>query len=78
MTHQKTTRLLLLLLFLLCLTCPAEIDPEQEVIVESSPCSVTCGLGLRHQTLCLLKYSRAAVEEGNVEVTQHIQQSPAA
>uniref|UniRef100_A0A3Q2VH34 Transmembrane protein 81 n=1 Tax=Haplochromis burtoni TaxID=8153 RepID=A0A3Q2VH34_HAPBU len=29
-----------------------------EVITESSPCSATCGLGLRTQTLCLLNDSR--------------------
>ncbi|XP_030590531.1 transmembrane protein 81 [Archocentrus centrarchus] len=34
-----------------------------EVITESSPCSATCGLGLRNQTLCLLNNSRAAMEE---------------
>lgn len=75
MTHQKTTRLLLLLLLLLCPTRPDEVDPEQEVIVESSPCSTTCGLGLRRQTLCLLKDSRTALEEGDAEVTKHIQQT---
>lgn len=80
MIHQKTTRLLLLLLLLLLLrlTSPAEVDPEQEIIVDSSPCSVTCGLGLRRQNLCLLKDSRTAIEEGDAEVTKHIQQTPAA
>lgn len=74
MSHQKTTRLLLLLL-LLHLTRPDEADPEQEVIVESSPCSTTCGLGLRRETLCLLKDSRTALEEGDAEVTRHLQQA---
>lgn len=79
MTHQKTTRQLLLLLLLLFRpTRPAEVDPEQEVIVDSSPCSITCGLGLRRQTLCLLKDSQTALEEGEAEVTKHIQQTPAA
>ncbi|XP_026010788.1 transmembrane protein 81 [Astatotilapia calliptera] len=46
-----------------------------EVITESSPCSATCGLGLRTQTLCLLNDSRAAMEEkppsgGEAEVTE--------
>lgn len=48
-----------------------------EVITQSSPCSATCGLGLRTQTLCLLNDSKAAMEEklpsgGEAEVrTQH-------
>lgn len=74
MAHPKTTRVLLLLLLFLRLICPAEVEPEQEVIVESSPCSITCGLGLRRQTLCLLKNSRTALEEGDAEVNKHIQQ----
>lgn len=68
MTHQKTTRLLFLILLLLRSTSQGGVDPEQEVIVESSPCSITCGLGLRHQSLCLLKDSRTALEEGDAEV----------
>lgn len=68
MTHQKTMRLLFLLLLLLHPTSQAGVDPEQEVIVESSPCSITCGLGLKRQTLCLLKDSRTALEEGDAEV----------
>ncbi|CAG02315.1 unnamed protein product [Tetraodon nigroviridis] len=70
MTHQKTTRLLFLILLLLRSTSQGGVDPEQEVIVESSPCSITCGLGLRHQSLCLLKDSRTALEEGDAEVSE--------
>lgn len=72
MTQHKTTRLLLfmILLFVLRPISPAEVDPEQEVevIVRSSHCSTTCGLGLRNQTLCLLKDSQAALDEGDAEV----------
>lgn len=35
-----------------------------EVIVDSSPCSTTCGLGVKTQTLCLLKDGKTAMEEG--------------
>ncbi|XP_023248708.1 transmembrane protein 81 [Seriola lalandi dorsalis] len=35
-----------------------------EVIVDSSPCSTTCGLGLKTQTLCLMKDGERAMEEG--------------
>ncbi|TNN80056.1 Transmembrane protein 81 [Liparis tanakae] len=34
-----------------------------EVIVDSSPCSATCGLGIKTQTLCLLKDGETATEE---------------
>ncbi|KAM6982017.1 transmembrane protein 81 [Tautogolabrus adspersus] len=34
-----------------------------EVIVDSSPCSATCGLGVKTQTLCLLKDGQTAMEE---------------
>lgn len=61
--------MLLLMLLFLSSTRPAEVDPQQEVIVKSSPCSITCGLGLKNQTLCLLKDSRTALEEGDAEVT---------
>uniref|UniRef100_A0AAV2LWN2 Transmembrane protein 81 n=1 Tax=Knipowitschia caucasica TaxID=637954 RepID=A0AAV2LWN2_KNICA len=33
------------------------------MITASSPCSASCGLGLRTQTLCLLKNSTAALDE---------------
>ncbi|XP_022618795.1 transmembrane protein 81 [Seriola dumerili] len=35
-----------------------------EVIVDSSPCSTTCGLGLKTQTVCLMKDGERAMEEG--------------
>ncbi|XP_034552108.1 transmembrane protein 81 [Notolabrus celidotus] len=58
--------LLLLLLFLNPLT---SVDPEKadelpmQVIVDSTPCSATCGLGVRTQTLCLLRDGQTAMEE---------------
>nr|XP_019965739.1 PREDICTED: transmembrane protein 81 [Paralichthys olivaceus] len=59
--------LLFLLLLLLYPLGPAELEEVEEVpvevIVDSSPCSSTCGLGLRTQTLCLMKHSRAEMEE---------------
>uniref|UniRef100_A0A3B3XUR9 Transmembrane protein 81 n=1 Tax=Poecilia mexicana TaxID=48701 RepID=A0A3B3XUR9_9TELE len=46
-------------LLLLHLLLPVDMEEEDkvplEVITESSPCSVTCGLGVKTQTLCLLK-----------------------
>lgn len=72
--HQPTmTRLLLFVLLLLHPIRPAVVEPEDEVeiIVGSSHCSTTCGLGLRRQTLCLLKDSRTALEEGDAEVGKH-------
>lgn len=63
-------RLHLLLLFLLH---PLTSDDLQEagkveVIVQSSPCSATCGLGVKVQTLCLLKDGAKAMDEGQAEV----------
>ncbi len=64
--QYATVRLHLLLLFLHPLT---SVDQEEvdkvavEVIVNSSPCSATCGLGVKTQTLCLLKDSKTAMEE---------------
>ncbi|XP_029282027.1 transmembrane protein 81 [Cottoperca gobio] len=61
--------LLLLLLLLLFLHPVTSVDLEEadevsvEVIVDSSPCSATCGLGVKTQTLCLLKDSKTAMEE---------------
>ncbi|XP_069382499.1 transmembrane protein 81 isoform X4 [Paralichthys olivaceus] len=56
--------LLFLLLLLLYPLGPADLEEVPvEVIVDSSPCSSTCGLGLRTQTLCLMKHSRAEMEE---------------
>ncbi|XP_039460968.1 transmembrane protein 81 isoform X1 [Oreochromis aureus] len=77
--------LLSVCLFLCLLTSAESQQVEQleeevqnvpvEVITESSPCSATCGLGLRTQTLCLLNDSKAAMEEklpsgGEAEVTE--------
>ncbi|XP_029974936.1 transmembrane protein 81 [Salarias fasciatus] len=68
-----------LLLHLLHLLAPGllqEVDEEPlEVITDSSPCSATCGLGVRTQTLCRLRDSEAAVEErkgsdGGAEVSE--------
>uniref|UniRef100_A0A671U417 Transmembrane protein 81 n=1 Tax=Sparus aurata TaxID=8175 RepID=A0A671U417_SPAAU len=56
--QSVTARLHLLLLLLHPLT---SADPEEEdkvpveVIVGGSPCSVTCGLGVKTQTLCVVK-----------------------
>ncbi|XP_033943848.1 transmembrane protein 81 isoform X2 [Pseudochaenichthys georgianus] len=59
-----------LLFFLLLLLHPVtSVDLEEvdkvsvEVIVDSSPCSATCGLGVKTQTLCLLKDGKKAMEE---------------
>ncbi|XP_041859845.1 transmembrane protein 81 [Melanotaenia boesemani] len=48
-----------------------------EVITDSSPCSATCGLGLKTQTLCLLKDSQKALEDkvNGKDGTQEISQS---
>ncbi|XP_021162979.2 transmembrane protein 81 [Fundulus heteroclitus] len=57
-------------LLLLPLLLPADMAEEEkvplEVITDSSPCSVTCGLGVKTQTLCLLKDSKTAMEENDV------------
>ncbi|XP_008402509.1 transmembrane protein 81 isoform X1 [Poecilia reticulata] len=54
-------------LLLLHLLLPVDMEEEDkvplEVITESSPCSVTCGLGVKTQTLCLLKDGKTAMEE---------------
>ncbi|XP_072223320.1 transmembrane protein 81 [Leuresthes tenuis] len=56
--------LLLLLFHLLTSTDLKEVDEVPvEVINDSSPCSTTCGLGVKTQTLCLLKDSATALEE---------------
>ncbi|XP_035014867.2 transmembrane protein 81 [Hippoglossus stenolepis] len=58
--------LLLFLLFFLLLH-PVHLEEAEEVpvevIIDSSPCSSTCGLGLKTQTLCLLRDSKTAMEE---------------
>nr|XP_046253377.1 transmembrane protein 81 [Scatophagus argus]XP_046253378.1 transmembrane protein 81 [Scatophagus argus]XP_046253379.1 transmembrane protein 81 [Scatophagus argus] len=67
--QHMTARIHLLLLFLLFhpLTS-ADLEEAAkvpvEVVVDSSPCSATCGLGMKTQTLCLLKDSETALEEG--------------
>ncbi|XP_033484060.2 transmembrane protein 81 [Epinephelus lanceolatus] len=67
--QHVTVRLLLLLLLLLLLHPLTSADLEEvdnvpvEVIVDSSPCSATCGLGVKTQTLCLLKDGETAMEE---------------
>lgn len=56
----------LLLVFLRPLTSVQLEEVEEvsvEVIVDSTPCSATCGLGTKTQTLCLLKDGRTALEE---------------
>lgn len=64
--QSVTARLHLLLLLLHPLT---SADPEEEdkvpveVIVGGSPCSVTCGLGVKTQTLCVVKDGKTAMEE---------------
>uniref|UniRef100_A0A8C2ZNP0 Transmembrane protein 81 n=1 Tax=Cyclopterus lumpus TaxID=8103 RepID=A0A8C2ZNP0_CYCLU len=60
MQHETVRFNFLLLLFML-LHRLTSVDLEEvesmplEVIVDSSPCSATCGLGIKTQTLCLLK-----------------------
>ncbi|XP_032376035.1 transmembrane protein 81 [Etheostoma spectabile] len=58
----------LVLLFFLDLLSSAELEAVEkvvvEVIVDSSPCSATCGLGIKTQTLCFLNDSTTAMEEG--------------
>ncbi|XP_073325670.1 transmembrane protein 81 [Pagrus major] len=67
---QHVTVRLHLLLFLLLLLHPltsADLEEEDkvpvEVVVDASPCSVTCGLGMKTQTLCVLKDGKTAMEE---------------
>ncbi|XP_071333594.1 transmembrane protein 81 isoform X1 [Trachinotus anak] len=59
------------ILFLLLLFQPltsadlGEVDKVPvEVIVDSSPCSTTCGLGVKTQILCLIKDCETVMEEG--------------
>ncbi|XP_041800940.1 transmembrane protein 81 [Chelmon rostratus] len=76
--QHVTVRLLLLLLLLLLLHPLTSVDLEEvdeepvevEVIVNSSSCSATCGLGVKTQTLCLLRDGMTAMEEGGAEVSQ--------
>ncbi|KAE8292640.1 hypothetical protein D5F01_LYC07726 [Larimichthys crocea] len=64
--QRMTTWLHLLLLLFHPLTQvhPEEVDKVPvEVIVDSSPCSTTCGLGIKTQTMCFLKDGETAMEE---------------
>ncbi|XP_038579705.1 transmembrane protein 81 [Micropterus salmoides] len=66
MQHVTLRHHLLLLLVLCPLTSVDLEDADEvpvEVIVDSSPCSATCGLGVKTQTLCLLKDGKTAMEE---------------
>uniref|UniRef100_A0A3Q3JZX0 Transmembrane protein 81 n=1 Tax=Monopterus albus TaxID=43700 RepID=A0A3Q3JZX0_MONAL len=60
------------LLFLLLVHCQTSVGLEEvdkvsvEVIVNSSPCSTTCGLGMKTQTLCLLKDSEMVSDKCRV------------
>ncbi|XP_040050514.2 transmembrane protein 81 isoform X2 [Gasterosteus aculeatus] len=62
--QRLTVRICLLLLFLHHLT---SVEEDQSVpvgvIVDSSPCSATCGLGFKTQTVCLMKDGEKATEE---------------
>ncbi|KAK2897118.1 hypothetical protein Q8A73_013498 [Channa argus] len=63
--------LLLLLLHPLTSANLDEVDEvPMEVIVNSSPCSTTCGLGVKTQTLCLLKDGKTALEVSNTDETE--------
>lgn len=63
---------LLLLLLQAHLLTAVDLDNEEkvlvEVIVDSSPCSATCGLGVKSQTLCVMRDNDTVTEKG---VTHH-------
>lgn len=65
--QHVSIRLCLLLVLLFHPLTSADLEEVDvvpvEVIVDSSPCSTTCGLGVKTQTLCLLKDSKTAMEE---------------
>ncbi|XP_070825442.1 transmembrane protein 81 [Chaetodon trifascialis] len=64
--HHVTVSLLLHLLLLHPLASVHLEEADEaplEVIVDSSSCSATCGLGVKTQTLCLLKDGKTAMEE---------------
>ncbi|XP_054464683.1 transmembrane protein 81 [Anoplopoma fimbria] len=66
MKHVTVRIYLLLFLFRHLLTSVnlEEVDElPVEIIVDSSACSATCGLGVKTQTLCLLKDGEKAMEE---------------
>ncbi|XP_062247428.1 transmembrane protein 81 [Platichthys flesus] len=58
---------LLLLFLLLHPVGSADVEDaaeeQVEVVTDSSPCSATCGLGFKTQTLCLLRDDQRATEE---------------
>ncbi|XP_008281379.1 transmembrane protein 81 [Stegastes partitus] len=65
--------LVLLLFHPLSLTDLEEVDEVPvEVVTNSSPCSTTCGLGVKTQTLCFLQDGKTAMEEtkGGTTVTE--------
>ncbi|KAM9752121.1 transmembrane protein 81 [Menidia menidia] len=66
--------ILLPLFILITSTDLSEVDEVPvEVIAESSPCSATCGLGIKTQTLCLLKDSKTALEDqAKIPPTQQV------
>lgn len=78
MQHVSVRLNLLMVLLLQPLTSAGQEVNEMpvEVMVDSSPCSSTCGLGMKTQTLCLLKDSRTVMEEdvrnrNGTEVSQY-------
>uniref|UniRef100_A0A665VNX4 Transmembrane protein 81 n=1 Tax=Echeneis naucrates TaxID=173247 RepID=A0A665VNX4_ECHNA len=69
MDESAGPRLPHLLFLLLLLFRPlTSADPEEtdkvavEVIVDSSPCSTTCGLGIKTQTVCLMEDGKVSEE----------------
>lgn len=70
--HMIVRLHLLLLLLQVHLLTAVDVDDEEkvlvEVIVDSSPCSATCGLGVKSQTLCVMRDNDTVTEEG---VTHH-------
>ncbi|XP_037336313.2 transmembrane protein 81 isoform X1 [Pungitius pungitius] len=73
--QHLTVRICLLLLLLHHLTSVKEEESVQvEVIVDSSPCSATCGLGVKTQTVCLMKdgekATKAVTSKDGTEVSQ--------
>ncbi|XP_017295308.2 transmembrane protein 81 [Kryptolebias marmoratus] len=61
--HFGSVRLYLLFHLLVSVDLEEIDQVPVEVITDSSPCSETCGLGLKTQTLCLLTDSKTAMEE---------------
>lgn len=62
----QVLHLFLLLLSQVLLTTVHPDDEDKllvEVIVDSSPCSVTCGLGVKSETLCVMTNGNTAEGE---------------